>query len=282
MEALNLLYIYSVLPASCVLLELNRYWPSLAVFVSKWIYTFSKLMWVKIFHFIESNKCFKNLWISCTIDLDSWFFLACVKTPFNCTHHWSLLGNWNQTVSAEHRKLQMSSGRKKWDQEAVEFKLTLPLESGSACSCWSLTWQIKGSTTPWSMEKHQTRGSFQENVITLKPLCIQQTNLLLLTIQAFLIFPNTELLVRMGDRQLMFSPLTLRLMLPPFLCFLFQVPCCPKLFLENLLMKCYKMAQRWLWEVTSEYSGSSESLRKAAGTGEARGSRALSVRTWAS
>lgn len=80
METLNLLYICSVLPASCVLLELNRYWLSLAVFVSKWIYAFSKLMWVKIFHFIESNKCFKNLWISCTIDLDSWFFLV-LKHP---------------------------------------------------------------------------------------------------------------------------------------------------------------------------------------------------------
>lgn len=40
----------------------------------------------------------------------------------------------------------------------------------------------------------KTPGSFQENVITLKHLCIQQINLLLLTIQAFLIFPHMELL----------------------------------------------------------------------------------------
>lgn len=82
----------------------------------------------------------------------------------------------------------------------LKFQLTLTLESGSAFSCWSLTWQVKGSATPWSVEKHQSPGSFQENLITLNCLCTQQTNLVLLTVQAFLIFPDMELVVSRDDR----------------------------------------------------------------------------------
>lgn len=145
-------------------------------------------------------------------------------------------------------------------------------------------WLGLGSATPWSTEKHQSPGSFQENaIITLKCLCSQQTNLLLLTVRAFLIVPDMGLLFIIDDRQLLFSPLTLRLMIPPFLCFWLQFPCSPVVFFfRDLLMKCYKMAQRWWWEVTSEYCGNSESLRKVAGAGELCGSTALSVHTWAS
>lgn len=108
----------SVCPASFLCPLRTRYWLSFTVSVSKWIHTFSKLMGVRIFHFIQSNKFFKDLWISCTIDLHSWFFLVCVKTLFNSIYHWFLLENWDQAVSAEHRKLQMSSRQKKWDHKA--------------------------------------------------------------------------------------------------------------------------------------------------------------------
>lgn len=174
MKTLNLLYLCSVLPASCALSKPDSYWLSFAVFVSKWIHTF--LNWSES----ESFTSLRVINFSKTCEfhaLSTWildFFLVCVKTLFNCTNHWSLLGNWNQTVSAESRKLQTSSRQKKWDPEPGVQALTA-IGIGLCLQFLRQTWQIKGSATPWAMGKQQSPGSFQENV-TLKHLCIQHTN----------------------------------------------------------------------------------------------------------
>lgn len=273
MKTQNLLYLCSVLPASCALSEPNRYWLSFAVFVSKWIHTF--LNWSES----ESFTSLRAINFSKTCEfhaLSTWildFFLVCVKTLFNCTNHWSLLGNCNQTVSAESRKLQMSSRQKKWDPEPGVQALSA-IGIGLCLQFLRQTWQIDG---PWRNIKtldpfrktwwHSSISAFNRQTLVMNNSSLFDFPRFHNCLLAGMTGSSYSLLWHWGWCCLLFFAF----------CFGFHVP--QNYFFLNLLMKGNEVAQRWWWEFTSEYCVNSEESCRNRWT---RGSGALSVHTWAS